>query len=230
MGISSCAITRWSSDTAVTCTQRPSLGRIRNFALTLQTSVVATFSTSFVFSPETDFVGNGTSSGAITAALLVTVVGTGFGMWDSSLRLRLSSSYSSSADATLWTCNTHIAAKVFVFHRTEPGVMISLSSIVHNISSVQVPERRPPTILSSATTNFPSTGAALVLATGAYFGLYSTSMRASIASTGCESSSWVSDSFLRCKSSAGLSQLDFDVTRNNFRRNIRKKQRCSSVL
>jgi len=104
----------------------------------------------------------------------------------------------------LWTCDTHLIAKVFVFYRDGPGVMISLASIAHNISSMQVPERWPPATLSSTTRNFPSTGAAFVLATGAYFGLYSTSMRASIASTGCESSSWVSDSFLRCKSSAGL--------------------------
>jgi hypothetical protein len=203
MGVSICAITRWSSDTAVACTQAPSLRSIQSFVLTLQISALAVFNASVLFSPAQSFTGNATSIGAVTAAWNIPVGGAGFGVWDSSVRLRLSGGFSS-AGKTLWTCDTHIIAKVFVFHRNVPGVIISLASIAHNISSIQVLERPHPAISSSTSRNFPSTGSSIISVSGADFGRYSTSMRASIANTGCQSSSWVSDSSICCKLSAGL--------------------------
>ncbi len=203
VGISTCTITRWNSDTTVSCTRSPSLGSIRSFALTLDKSAVAAFNSSFVCFLAPIISGNITSMVAITASWLVSVVGKGFGAWDSSARLRLSRRHSS-ASTTLWTCDTHISAKVRIFYRDGPGAVISLASIVNNISSVQIPEGLSPKVSANTNPNIPSTGAAVIMSTGAGFGLYMASMRASIGSTDCQQSNWISDSFIHCKSSSGL--------------------------
>jgi hypothetical protein len=117
--------------------------------------------------------------------------------------MRLSGSFSS-VSSTLWTCNTFISAKVIVPHRNRPGVVVSILSIVHNISFAQVPGRRPPYIMSANSSDCPSTRASAVLIIGSDFGFHSASMRASIGGIGCQSSSWVSGSLISGKSSVGL--------------------------
>jgi hypothetical protein len=201
-GISSCASTRWLSDTVLTCNQLPLLGRIRNYALSVERSDVAHFRASFVVVPALRVLGNWTSISAVTATSLVIVDGSGLGAWDSSLRVRHINGMSAAA-ATSWLCETRILTKIFPFVSIRHGIAISLVSIVSNASAFNEPQLQPSTISALLRSNVPSTASAVVAVSGTAFGSFSTSLRLAVCNTACEDSLWASHSSVSCKTSSG---------------------------
>jgi hypothetical protein len=214
MGLSVCAVTQWLSDTSLTCTQSPSLGSIRSFALTVERSAVGQFNSSFSFLPTQNGIGNCASVSALTAASLVTIVGAGFGVWDSSVRARMTSL--SMADATVWLCDTRISTKLLLSVRNSPGVTVSLLRVVSNLSAVSVPVRlvRITACNSSnqgaAATRMDqltvaSSGSNLIFVTGISLGAVSdNSIRVKLSLSSGQYSAWSSDSIVRSKTPWGF--------------------------
>ncbi len=136
MGFSVCAGTRWQSDTALTCIQAPSTGIVYNFALTVENSAVARLSsTEFVVNRRSGLI-DGALVFVMTSASCVTVIGTGFGTWDSSLHSR--TARFSSADVTFWRSDSQIVTKLLSLNRDRLSVTISIADAVKSISSASV--------------------------------------------------------------------------------------------
>jgi hypothetical protein len=209
-GSSVCATTLWWSDTALTCTVSPSLGIFRNFAVSLERSAVAAFHSSVLYVPATIGIFNSYVVSAVTAASPVTIVGTGFGSFDSTLRVRMATL--SKADATVWLCDSSIATRLLLSTSYSPGVLISIVSVVSNISVASKPSRLA-TISSCDNSNdgsigrhtIASSGSNVIAANGIGFGSvtdYSVCLKLSISSG--QYSAWSSDSIIMSKSSWGF--------------------------
>ncbi len=199
-GFTSCYSTRWLSDTAMTCNQSPSLGVIRNLAVTIENSDVAGI---FVVVSTTPIgLVNQTYMSVASTASSVTVHGSGLGVWDSSVRLRHFNSLSSAA-ATMWLCDTRISTKVFPFVSKILTFKLSLVSVAYNVSSLSRPEFQS-SIITFTKFNVPSTGSVIVIATGAAFGLHAASSKASMGGSCCTESRWASHSSVSCKTPSGF--------------------------
>jgi hypothetical protein len=210
MGRSSCLITRWQSDTSLTCIQPPSIGSTAHLAATIYRSAVANMSSSFSFFQR---FGDAALFVTTTAATSVTVVGSGFGAWDSSVRARVARQ--SSAQVTFWWSDTRIATKVLPMARMGPIILVSLVGIVSNISQIKsshIPVEITTCNSSSSelakvgdTLVIASSGAAAVAVVGIGFGSFvDHSVRVNFAPSSAQFSAWVSDSIVRSKSSWGF--------------------------
>jgi hypothetical protein len=202
-GYSACAATRWSSDTAVFCTQAPSLGHMRALVLTLERSAVANFNINSNFFHEQAVSGSSAHALSATAASRVTLFGAGFGVRSDTPHLRLWGVVSSSAVASNWLCDSLVLTKV-AFCKPNTGLTISIASVAHNFTALKLPELWSPNITACKNFNFPTTGAAVFQLTGSAFGLRMTSMKTSIGGSSCLESRWISDSSVCCKTAAGL--------------------------
>jgi hypothetical protein len=199
-GLSSCVATQWLSDTSLTCNQLPSLGRIRRFTLSVEKSAIAGISTSYV--PSQSVLSNDTFVPAQTATSLVIIGGSGLGMWDSSVRVRHTNSFSA-ATATIWLCDTRILTRVFHVVSNTPGIVFSLVSIVNNVSALLKPQFHPFSMTAYSKYNIPSTGSGVVVVSGKAFGSYSTSLQLSVGVSSCVASQWTSHSSVNCKTPSG---------------------------
>ena len=214
MGLSVCVVTLWLSDTSLTCTQSPSLGSIRSFALTVERSAVAQFNSSLAFLPTQNGIINCSSVTALTASSLVTIVGAGFGVWDSSVRTRMTSL--SLADATAWLCDTRISTKLLPLVRNSSGVIISLLRVVSNLSAVSVPERLIRIIACNSSKQgevaapidqltIASSGSNVVFVVAMNLGSAAdNSVRVKLTLSSGQYSAWSSDSIIQSKSPWGF--------------------------
>ena len=200
---STCAATRWSSDTAVFCTQAPSLGHMRALVLTLERSAVANFNITSNFFHEQVVSGSSAHALSSTAASSVTLFGAGFGVRSDTPRLRVWGVLSS-AVASKWLCDTLVLTKVAFSKPNTPGLTISIASVARNFTALKLPELWPPYITAWKNVNFPTTGAALFQLTGSAFGLRMESMQTSFGASASPASTWISDSAAVCKSSSGF--------------------------
>lgn len=208
MGSSTCAATLWLSDTALTCVQSPSLGSIRIFAVSMQRSSVANFTSILPFAHEQSISANPVSNYAITAHSAVTLFGGGFALWDLSARVRLVNGVSlSSSGSTIWCCESSLSTKVSVVTREVAGLVISLQSVARMLSVANLPELLPSTISNVEKFNVPSTGASVVRLAGARFGSYDASLKISMGMSRCLESRWTSDSSIQCKAPSGIPNL-----------------------
>jgi hypothetical protein len=209
-GSSLCATTQWWSDTALTCTLSPSLGVFKKFAVTVDRSAAAVFNSSLLYVPATNGIFNSFVVSAVTAASPITIVGAGFGSFDSTLRVRMTTL--SQAYATAWLCDSSISTRLLLSTTYSPGALISIVSIVNNISVVSKPSRLV-TISSFDNNNegpigrhiIASSGSNVVFANGIGFGSmtdYSVCLKLSLSSG--QYSSWSSDSIITSKSSWGF--------------------------
>jgi hypothetical protein len=206
-GYSACAATRWSSDTAVSCTQVPSLGQMRALVLTLERSALANFNMNSNFFHEQVVSSSSAHALSATAASSVTLFGAGFGVRSDTPRLRVWDVLSS-AVASKWLCDTLVLTKVAFSNLNTPGLTISIALVTHDFTALKFPELWPPNITACRSFNFPTTGAAVLQLTGSAFGLRMASMKTSIGGSFCLESRWISDSSVYCKTAAGL-QLPF---------------------
>jgi hypothetical protein len=216
VGRSICVATRWQSDTAVTCMQWPSIGSIRSLALSVEKSAVAITNVSFLCVTAQNGIVNSSSTSATTSASLITVAGAGFGLWDSSLRSRMT--WSSSADATVWLSNTQISSRLLPFMRERLYVVISAAGVNGNLSAVSVPNAvikisafsRSNSTNTAITAEFmdqmtvASSGSNIVFVTGTNLGSGTdNSVCVKLSLTSCEYSNWFSDSIIKSKSPWG---------------------------
>lgn len=214
MGFTVCAGTRWQSDTALTCIQAPAVGIVHNFALTVEKSAVARLnSAEFVVNRR-----NGLIDGALvfvmTAASCVTVIGAGFGNWDSSLHSRIARF--SSADVTVWRSDSQVVTKLLSVNRDSLSVAISISDAVKSISSVSMSDvtigitacnssMREKVSAGIYQPLVASSGSNLVAVIGNGFGsMADKSLRVAFFQTSAQCSSWSSDSIVVNKSPWGF--------------------------
>lgn len=218
MGRSACTSTRWLSDTALSCFQPPALGIFHAIVLTLGNSALAKFNASSALFPAQSVISTLTlgSIVAITAASTLTILGSGFGRWDSSMRSRMSSL--SAADSTTWLCDTHVATKTLPFAASRNlQTVVSLSSIASNIFVVPVLNRSVAVSacghISQESLKTPmivaSTGANSVILAGFGFGnLADRSSSVKFSQTLSQLSAWSSDSIITSKSPWGFRALN----------------------
>jgi hypothetical protein len=204
-GSSVCVMTLWQSDTAISCALSPSFNSIRSFAVTVGRSAVATLTASFQHFPTVFGIINSSFTYSATASSLVTIVGAGFGVWDDTLRARMPSL--TLADATVWLCDTSVSTKFFHSLSRRPGVLISLASVVKNISLVSQPKRVVAiTAINSSNQDWMGTsGSNLVFLNGINFGAFTdSSVCLKLSLSSAQYSAWSSDSSIRSKSSWGF--------------------------
>jgi hypothetical protein len=214
MGLSVCVVTQWLSDTSLTCTQSPSLGSIHSFVLTIETSAEAQLNHPVAFLPSQNGIVNCSSVSVLTASSLVTIVGAGFGVWDSSVRTRMTSL--SLADATAWLCDTRISTKLLPSVRYSSGVIISLFRLVSNYSAVSVPEglvriiacnssKQREVAVPTGQLTIASSGSNVVVVTAINLGSTAdNSVRVKLSLSSGQYSAWSSDSIIRSKSPWGF--------------------------
>ena len=205
VGSSVCVMTLWQSDTAISCALSPSFNIIRSFAVTVGRSAVAMLSASFQHFPVAFGVINSSFTHSATASSLVTIVGAGFGVWDGTLRARMPSL--TLADATVWFCDTSISTKLFHSLNRRPGSLISLASVVKNVSLVSQPKRVVAiTAINGSNKDWMGTsGSNLVFLNGINLGaLADNSVCLKLSLSSAQYSAWSSDSSIRSKSSWGF--------------------------
>jgi hypothetical protein len=204
---SECGSTRWQSDTVVTCHQSPSIGSVFSVAATIQSSAVAKMTTSFLYFFAHHGTVTATAIPIVTASSTVTVLGARFGVWDASLRSRLlftAAFGTTSSDVTIWRSDSRISIKVCPLIYVRSGIAISLASVVANASTLVFPELHLLRMTAFCKLNSPSTGAVLLTVTGKHFGYALTSLKTSVGASVCSVSRWTSDSFVSCKTTAGM--------------------------
>ncbi len=204
VGLTVCSASLWYSDTAVTSRQLPSLQDIRAFALTIDRSAVAHFTSKVSFVPSISAFSNSTEENTLfasTAATAISLVGSGFGVWGFSARFRLPVGMSS-AEAVFWRSNTHISSKVAPRGKN-PGIHISLGRLVYADTIIWA-KGIFPIINSYHRFNIPSTGAIAISVTGSSYGLYSVSARSSLRGSASQETFWTADSIIRSKMPSGL--------------------------
>jgi len=93
--------------------------------------------------------------------------------------------------------------KLSLLKRKGPDVVVSLVSVTSTFAASEA-FRQPFGISPCEKRNAPSSGAIFLNAAGAGFLLYVTSMKISVGGTSSPASHWISDSFIRLKTPAGL--------------------------
>jgi hypothetical protein len=217
-----CATTFWISDTALSCFHSPSIGSIHPFAVTLVESEIAILNSDFSFLSTRMNKVNLTFVSVVTAGSSVTVHGAGFGIWDSSVRVRALNTLSS-AHATIWNCDSRISAKLLPFILNMPGITISLGLGVKSTSLMRISELQPSMASTFEKTKVPSTGSTCLGVAGAGFGLFASSIKISIGGSSCLESIWMSSTSINCKTPNGmrLNSLSVVTTVSRFRGNDR---------
>jgi hypothetical protein len=214
MGLSGCARTRWQSDTALICFNSPSLGSVRQFELSVDNSAIARFISTSEFLNTPTAAKTGASVAATSAVSEIALSGTGFGLWDSSLRVRMPRF--SSYDATSWLSDTRITNKagpVLLFR--QDVVFISIHGVASNILAFSAPQALV-TILACNSSNpktitavndkavIASTGSIAVVVNGIGFGpVADRSHSVNFFRSAAQYSAWFSDSVVTSKSPWG---------------------------
>jgi hypothetical protein len=199
----SCAASRWLSDTCVLCVVPRATGRIISMSASVELSEVAKIENLTLSSvPAHLFVDSmcfPTSGG-----VQVSIVGKSFGLYDSTVALRASSKFSS-AEATFWRHDTSVVTKVPLPIQAV-GIILTVSEILNgSITRASTHVARSLSIVSpSALSCMASTGSSHLLVISNGFGNFgSPSHQLQFGNSVTEFSSWISDSSTRCKSARG---------------------------
>jgi len=203
-GVTSCESTRWSSDTSITCFMPRFAGVLAYISISIQLSRVAA---SVIANVTRNVSVSDVSTNAlpITGSCIVTVIGVGFGSWDSSVRARVVLR-SSAAASTLWRQDTMLVSKGLPVDGRISLLQISISKIAECSTSVSSALRTTSAMVFdpvAATFVTPSTGGQLLQVTGRLLGA-GASFRIRLMTSSSPASIWISDSSAICKSPSGL--------------------------
>jgi hypothetical protein len=182
---------RWTSDSSISARIASGVGQSYAFTVSVSgvvnaATVTMSFAAPLVRSSSQFF-------GATTGGFAVTLAGTGFGVFDSSVTVRVGAS---ATQASVWVSDSSCIAKVAngvsssLRIQTTVGRQVSLISIDYSFLSPIVSVILP----SSA----PVAGTGLTLF-GSNFGVADFSPRARIGVTACAAAMWTSDSSLTCR-------------------------------
>jgi hypothetical protein len=207
--VSSCAASRWVSDTCVLCVVPRATGRVISISASVEFSVIAKLENLTLSSAPADvFVGN--KCFPTSGGVLVSIVGKVFGIYDSSVALRASSKFSS-AVATFWRHDTSVVTKVSILIPAV-GIALTVSRLVNeSVSQTSIDGARSVSIVSRTGLSYiASTGSHMRVISNGFGNFGSLSHQLQFGNSVAELSSWISDSSTRCKSSRGYKPV-FEV-------------------
>ncbi len=199
IGQTRCESTFWISDSAVKCKLAGGIGVSLDLSVTT-TGQVGLFASSVSY--------NGPTLTSATPRVLettgsysLTVFGSGFGIFDLTTRVRIGGT---SAMSSLWISDSCL------FVKQAAGVgesqSVTITAAVQKGSSTSIFSFAKAFLSSLSFHALPTTGSFSIVARGGRFGVNDYSMRSRIGYTACESSEWMSDSSLICKSPSGTNR------------------------
>jgi hypothetical protein len=194
----------WISDSSISCKLNAGISQDHKFVISVSEQISARSSVfSFASSMASFNYRNITSSNfPTTGSVLSQVLGTGFSLFDSSVKAKMGFSSSLS---TSWISNSNLNCRFLSGSGLFSDVIISVGlksggSFFLNNSFDR------PLVSSPNASNSPTTGSILLQVFGRGFALFSSSPAAKVDFSSFETTSWISQSNLHCRvfSGAGL--------------------------
>jgi hypothetical protein len=207
LGGTNCEASDWSSNTAVTCKNSPSILRGRNVivSLALGRDTLTEAFTYDKFIAQSVFPLNSRTFGHGT----LTVTGFGFGTVDFTPAVSMRTYWIPGGTACLasrWMSDTTVLCKLPSDTSADINVVITLDRHIKTLQRVFSYDN--PLVTSTVPANVPHDGGTVVTITGFNFGASAYNPRAArLGDTACTNTEWQSDTSMSCMSQRGNSNL-----------------------
>jgi hypothetical protein len=201
-----CVRTSWTSDTSVSCHTPKVATHASAFYVSLESSAIASYSLNLSLAAFRVLPIATTNSSSMlmpmTGVHHAKFIGSAFGSWDSSIRVRVERGHSA-ASVTQWLHDSVIALSYKSNPQQLSGRALSLS-VDSSLRAFDVKTHSVVAIVVGSSQSFPATGSQVTALTGVQLGLYSLSIAMKMLQSTAQYSHWFSDSSARCKSSSGV--------------------------
>ena len=207
LGGTNCEASDWSSNTAVTCKNSPSILRGRNVivSLALGRDTLTEAFTYDKFIAQSVFPLNSRTFGHGT----LTVTGFGFGTVDFTPAVSMRTYWIPGGTACLasrWMSDTTVLCKLPSDTSADINVVVTLDRHIKTLQRVFSYDN--PLVTSTVPANVPHDGGTVVTITGFNFGASAYNPRAArLGDTACTNTEWQSDTSMSCMSQRGNSNL-----------------------
>lgn len=200
IGGSACLATHWQSSSSLTCKVPAGVGAAKAVAVTADMQVGSLLGFMAYDIASSMSAHNAPAMGRT----VLTVSGTSFGVFDSSLRARVGHT---ACTSTVWASDTSLKCGVPKGLRSSLSITVSSGAglLQTRGTAISYDLVVPASVFPS---NGPVTGGTQVTISAVNLGAFDISPRVRLGATACPSSTWVSDSTILCKIASNTSIFD----------------------